>query len=68
MNFTLEIEVYYSMLFDRSLFIFSKTSLKQYMEHFNFRCSMQLDLPVAFTTLMWSSIIASAASIHPFAL
>ena len=34
------------MLFDRSLSIFSMTSLKQYMEYFHFRCKIQLDHPV----------------------
>ena len=37
LNFTPEIEVFY-MLFDRSLSIFSMTSLKQHIEYFNFRC------------------------------
>ena len=37
LNLTPEIEIFY-MRFDRSLPIFSRTSLKQYMEYFNFRC------------------------------
>ena len=37
LNFTPETEVPY-MLFDRSLSIFSMTSLKQHSEYFNFRC------------------------------
>merc|ERR1712037_472201 len=41
-NFTPEIEVFY-MLFDRSLSIFSMTSLKQHMEYFNCRYQIQLD-------------------------
>ena len=40
-----EIQVFYK-LFHRSLSIFSMTSLKHYMEYFNFRCKIQLDLPV----------------------
>ena len=36
LNFTPEIEVVF-MLFDRSLPIFSMTSLNQHMEYFNFR-------------------------------
>ena len=34
------------MLFDRSLPIFSMTSIKRHIEYFNFRCQIQLDLPV----------------------
>ena len=45
LDFTLEIEVFY-MLYKRSLSSFSLTSLKQHMEYFNFRCKIQLDLPV----------------------
>ena len=41
LNFTPEIEVFY-VLFDRSLSIFSMTSLKQSMENFNFRCEKYL--------------------------
>ena len=37
LNFTPEIEVFY-MLLDRSLTIFSTTSLKQHMEYFTFLC------------------------------
>ena len=44
-NFTPEIEVFY-MLFDTSLSIFTLASLKQHMTYFNFRCWIQLDLPV----------------------
>ena len=45
LNFTPEIEIFY-LLFDVSLSIFSKTSLKHHMEYFNFRCRIQLDIPV----------------------
>ena len=45
LNFTPEIEVFY-MPFGRSLSIFSMTSVKQHIECFNFRCKIQLDLPV----------------------
>ena len=45
LKFTAEIEVFY-MLFDRSLSIFNMTSLKEHMEYLNFRCKIQLDLPV----------------------
>ena len=34
------------MMFDRSLSIFSIASLNQHIEYFNFRCRIQLDLPV----------------------
>ena len=34
------------MLFDRSLSTFRMTSLKHYMEYFNIRCQIQLDVPV----------------------
>ena len=42
---TPEIEVFY-VLFDRSLSIFSTTSLKHRMKYLHFRCKIQLDLPV----------------------
>ena len=45
LNLTPKIEVFYQ-LFDRSLSIFSMTSLKQHMEYCNFRCLVQLDHPV----------------------
>ena len=45
LNLTPEIEVFY-MLFDRSLSIFSITSLKHHMEYFNFQCKIQLRLAV----------------------
>ena len=45
LELTPEIEVFY-MLFDRSLSIFSMISLKQHIEYFNFRCKIQVDLPV----------------------
>ena len=45
LNLTPEIEVFY-ILFDRSLSIFSMTFLRQHLEYFNFRCKIQLDLPV----------------------
>ena len=44
-NLTPEMEVS-CMLFERFLSIFSVTTLKQHMEYFNFRCKIQLDLPV----------------------
>ena len=44
-EFTPEIEVLY-MLLEISLSSFSITSLKQPIENFNFRCKIQLDLPV----------------------
>ena len=37
-------------VFERSLSNFSMTSLKQHMEHFNFRCKIHLDLPLLSTT------------------
>ena len=49
LNFTPEIEVFH-MLFDRSLSISSMTSPKHRMEYFNFRCKIQLDLPVRSNT------------------
>ena len=45
LNFTPKIGVFY-MLFERSISIFSLTSLKQHIEYFHFRCEIQLDLPV----------------------
>ena len=45
LNVTPEIEVF-DMLFERSLSIFSMTSLTQLMEYSHFRCEIQLDLPV----------------------
>ena len=45
LNFTPETEVFY-MLFDRFLTISSMTSLKQHIEYFHFRCTIQFDLPV----------------------
>ena len=45
LNFTPEMEVFY-MLFETSLSIFGRTSLKQHMEYFHFRCKIQLYLPV----------------------
>ena len=45
LNFTTEVEVIY-MLFNRSLSIFSMTSLNLHIEYFNFRCKIQLDLSV----------------------
>ena len=37
LNFTPEVEVFY-MVFERSRSIFSRTSLKQHIEYFNFWC------------------------------
>ena len=45
LSFTPEIEVIY-MVLEISLSIFSMTSLKQHMKYFDFRCKIQLDLPV----------------------
>ena len=40
-----EIEMF-SMRFERSISIFRMTSLKQHIKYFNFRCWIQVDLPV----------------------
>ena len=45
MNFTQEMEVFY-MLFERSLSISSRTSVKQYTEYFHIGCKIKKDLPV----------------------
>ena len=45
LNLTPEIKICYIM-FERSLPIFSTTSLKHHIEYFHFRCKIQLDLPV----------------------
>ena len=45
LNFTTEVKVIY-MLFNRSLSIFSMTSLNLHIEYFNFRCKIQLVLSV----------------------
>ena len=51
LNFIPEIEVFY-VLFDRSLSIFSMTSLKQHMKYFNVQCYyIKLDLPVLNSTV-----------------
>ena len=50
LNLTTEIEVF-CMLFDRSLSIFSMTSLIQHIEYSHFLCKIQLDLPVVLTLL-----------------
>ena len=53
LNFSPEIEVFY-MLLERSLSIFSMTSLKQNIEYFSFRCEIQLDLPVHYSSSIFS--------------
>ena len=40
------------MMFDRSLSVFSMTSLKHLMELFNIRCYVQLDLPVLLNLMV----------------
>ena len=48
-NSTSEIEEFY-MLFERSLPIFSTTSLEQIIEYFNFQAKIQMDHPVQCLT------------------
>ena len=48
LNFTPGMEVFY-VRFDRSLSFLSMKSLKQQMDYFNFRCYIQLDIPVLFS-------------------
>ena len=45
LDLTTDIEVFY-MLFDRSLSIFSTTSLQQHIEYFNLCCKIHLYLPL----------------------
>ena len=45
LNFAPEIEVFY-VLFEKSLYIFSVTSIKHHIQYFHFRCKIQLDHPV----------------------
>ena len=51
LKLTPEIIVVY-MMFDRSLSVFSMTSLKHLMELFNIRCYVQLDLPVLLNLMV----------------
>ena len=55
LNLTPETEVSY-VLFDKSLSIFSMTSLKHHREYFNFLCLIQLDLPVCMYIRLFSNI------------
>ena len=50
---------YFNMRFDSSFSIFSITTFKQYMEYFNFRCQIQLDLPVLLRVVSLSHILFS---------
>ena len=51
LNFTLVIGVF-CMLFDIT-FYFTITSVKKYIEYFNFRCKIQLDHPVQVFFSAW---------------
>ena len=59
LNFPPEIDIFY-MLFERSLSNFSTTSLKQHEEYFNFRCKIQLDLPVVLYIMTKTQVLRNA--------
>ena len=50
LDFTLEIEVFH-MMFERCDTKNRKRSIKEHIKYFNFRCYIQLDLPVELPLL-----------------